>query len=70
MKTLKGAKHTNLANFRDEAGVWRIWGEKLFCSNPTADLVLILARPEGAGAGTRGLVWLHEEPFPGDEFPV
>lgn len=40
---------------RDPAGDWRIWGEKWFCSNPTADLVLILARPEGAGAGTRGL---------------
>jgi alkylation response protein AidB-like acyl-CoA dehydrogenase len=40
---------------RDADGHWRIWGEKWFCSNPTADLVLILARPEGAGAGTRGL---------------
>jgi alkylation response protein AidB-like acyl-CoA dehydrogenase len=34
---------------------WRISGEKWFCSNVTADLALITARPEGAGAGTRGL---------------
>jgi acyl-CoA dehydrogenase len=40
---------------RDAAGNWRLWGEKWFCSNPTADLVLVLARPEGAGQGTRGL---------------
>jgi alkylation response protein AidB-like acyl-CoA dehydrogenase len=40
---------------RQEDGTWRLYGEKWFCSNPTADLVLILARPEGAGAGTRGL---------------
>jgi acyl-CoA dehydrogenase len=40
---------------RQEDGSWRLYGEKWFCSNPTADLVLILARPEGAGPGTRGL---------------
>jgi alkylation response protein AidB-like acyl-CoA dehydrogenase len=38
-----------------EDGQWRISGEKWFCSNPTADLVLILARPEGRGPGTGGL---------------
>jgi alkylation response protein AidB-like acyl-CoA dehydrogenase len=30
-------------------------GEKWFCSNATADLFLMTARPEGASAGTRGL---------------
>jgi acyl-CoA dehydrogenase len=34
---------------------WQLWGEKWFCSNVSADLILTLARPEGAAAGTRGL---------------
>ncbi len=36
-------------------GTWRINGEKWFCSNVTADLALITARPAGANAGTKGL---------------
>ncbi|MHB8507547.1 MAG: acyl-CoA dehydrogenase family protein, partial [Candidatus Dormibacteria bacterium] len=40
---------------RDAGGNWRLWGEKWFCSNPTADVVLVLARPENADTGTRGL---------------
>ncbi|MEA2840238.1 MAG: acyl-CoA dehydrogenase [Methylobacteriaceae bacterium] len=34
---------------------WRLDGEKWFCSNADADLALVLARPEGAKHGTRGL---------------
>ncbi len=34
---------------------WRLYGDKWFCSNAGADLILTLARPEGAAAGTRGL---------------
>ncbi len=34
---------------------WELWGEKWFCSNVSADLILTLARPEGAAVGTRGL---------------
>jgi acyl-CoA dehydrogenase len=34
---------------------WELWGDKWFCSNVSADLILTLARPEGASAGTRGL---------------
>lgn len=34
---------------------WELWGDKWFCSNVSADLILTLARPEGALAGTRGL---------------
>src|SRR5947209_20261150 len=34
---------------------WELWGDKCFCSNVSADLILTLARPEGAPAGTRGL---------------
>ncbi len=36
-------------------GTWRIHGDKWFCSNPDAEVILLLARPEGAAAGTRGL---------------
>ncbi|MGH9755900.1 MAG: acyl-CoA dehydrogenase family protein [Blastocatellia bacterium] len=34
---------------------WLINGEKWFCSNVTADLALITARPEDSVAGTKGL---------------
>src|SRR6266853_706516 len=34
---------------------WKLWGDKWFCSNVSADIILTLARPEGAPAGTRGL---------------
>ncbi|MBM3354808.1 MAG: DNA alkylation response protein [Betaproteobacteria bacterium] len=34
---------------------WKLHGEKWFCSNADAGLALVLARPEGAAAGTRGL---------------
>jgi acyl-CoA dehydrogenase len=40
---------------RCEDGVWRLYGEKWFCSHTDADVALMLARPEGAPAGTRGL---------------
>ena len=33
----------------------QLFGDKWFCSNVDADVVMILARPEGAVAGTRGL---------------
>ena len=34
---------------------WRLYGDKWFCSNADAGVVLVLARPEGAGEGTGGL---------------
>ena len=34
---------------------WELWGDKWFCSNVSADIILTLARPEGAPAGTRDL---------------
>jgi alkylation response protein AidB-like acyl-CoA dehydrogenase len=34
---------------------WLLTGDKWFCSNASADLALVLARPEGAPAGTAGL---------------
>jgi acyl-CoA dehydrogenase len=47
-----GAIETVASN-RD--GVWRLHGDKWFCSHTDADVALMLARPEGAPAGTRGL---------------
>lgn len=40
---------------RKEGGAWRLYGDKWFCSNADAGLALVLARPEGAPAGTKGL---------------
>jgi alkylation response protein AidB-like acyl-CoA dehydrogenase len=34
---------------------WRLYGEKWFCSNADGDVAVLLARPEGARAGGRGL---------------
>ena len=40
---------------RTQDGIWRLYGEKWFCSHTDADVALMLARPEGAPSGTRGL---------------
>jgi alkylation response protein AidB-like acyl-CoA dehydrogenase len=40
---------------RESPGQWRISGEKWFCSNVTADLYAVTARPEGAPEGTKGV---------------
>lgn len=39
----------------DGAGGWRVTGEKSFAANAGADLALVLARPQEAAGGTRGL---------------
>lgn len=51
---------TTVAKLRSSAGdgfqpEWELWGDKWFCSNVSAEIILTLARPEGASAGTRGL---------------
>src|SRR5437868_9402679 len=38
-----------------EGDHWRLYGEKWFCSNADAEVVMLLARPENAGPGTRGV---------------
>ncbi|MBI2544416.1 MAG: acyl-CoA dehydrogenase family protein [Candidatus Rokubacteria bacterium] len=38
-----------------EPGAWRLSGEKWFCSNVSADLYAVSARPEGAREGTKGI---------------
>ncbi len=36
-------------------GSWALHGDKWFCSNPDADLAMVLARPIGAPAGIKGI---------------
>src|SRR3954468_4722727 len=38
-----------------EGDHWRLTGEKWFCSNADAEIVMLLARPQGAEGGTRGV---------------
>jgi alkylation response protein AidB-like acyl-CoA dehydrogenase len=40
---------------RENSGRWTLHGEKWFCSHTDAEVALMLARPEGAPAGTAGL---------------
>lgn len=40
---------------RSENGEWRLYGDKWFCSHADADVALLLARPDGAPSGTKGL---------------
>lgn len=40
---------------KKEGDNWTLWGDKWFCSNASTDLALVLARPEGAPEGTKGL---------------
>ncbi len=48
-----GATETQARQQAD--GSWRISGQKWFCSNAGAQVMMVLARPAGAEAGTRGL---------------
>ncbi len=47
-----GANTTRAVQDGDE---WRLFGDKYFCSNVDADVFIVLARPEGAPGGSRGL---------------
>lgn len=38
-----------------EGDHWRLTGDKWFCSNADAKAIMLLARPQGAGPGTRGI---------------
>ncbi|MBO9423094.1 acyl-CoA dehydrogenase family protein [Labrenzia sp. R4_1] len=40
---------------RFEDGNWKLYGEKWFCSCTDGDVALLLARPQGAPAGNKGL---------------
>jgi alkylation response protein AidB-like acyl-CoA dehydrogenase len=42
-------------------GKWRLWGTKWFTSATTSEMALTLGRPEGNGAGGRGLALFYVE---------
>src|SRR2546425_13219716 len=51
---------TTVAKLRSYTGddfqpAWELWGDKWFCSNVSAEIILTLARPQGAPGSTRGL---------------
>ncbi|GLQ05978.1 acyl-CoA dehydrogenase family protein [Sneathiella chinensis] len=51
-----GSEVANLeVTARQEDGVWKLYGDKWFCSCAGAEVALVLARPEGAPAGNKGL---------------
>ncbi len=39
----------------DADGNWRLYGDKWFCSNPDAEFAMVLARPDDAPAGMKGI---------------
>jgi acyl-CoA dehydrogenase len=41
--------------WQDDAGQWRLSGDKWFCSNPDADFAMVLARVDGGPAGMKGV---------------
>lgn len=45
----------NAVEANQENGIWRIKGEKWFCSNADAELILVTARYNPAVSGTKGL---------------
>lgn len=47
---------------QDERGRWRLHGRKWFASAITADMALVLARPEGNALGADGLALFYIEP--------
>jgi len=56
LTTTVAKRRTAMDSSHDELqAAWELWGDKWFCSNVSADVILTLARPEGAPAGTRGL---------------
>lgn len=50
-----GANAVEARPVEGQPGLWRIRGEKWFCSVANADQMLVTARPVGAPPGTRGL---------------
>jgi alkylation response protein AidB-like acyl-CoA dehydrogenase len=46
---------------RQEDGQWRLYGTKWFTSATTSEMALTLARPEGNGAGGKGLALFYVE---------
>lgn len=51
---------------QDQRGRWRLTGRKWFTSAITADMALVLARPEGNGHGADQLALFYVEPWKAD----
>ncbi|PIV33595.1 MAG: acyl-CoA dehydrogenase [Lysobacterales bacterium CG02_land_8_20_14_3_00_62_12] len=51
---------------QDARGRWRLYGRKWFASAIIADVALVLARPEGNGAGADNLALFYVEPRKAD----
>jgi hypothetical protein len=45
----------NTMRATEDGEEWRLFGDKHFCSNVDADVFIVLARPDGAPEGSRGL---------------
>jgi alkylation response protein AidB-like acyl-CoA dehydrogenase len=45
----------NTMRATEDGDEWRLFGDKHFCSNVDADVFIVLARPDGAPGGSRGL---------------
>ncbi|MGO9196991.1 MAG: acyl-CoA dehydrogenase family protein [Acidimicrobiales bacterium] len=45
----------NTTRAMQDGSEWRLFGEKHFCSNVDANVFIVLARPDGAPPGSRGL---------------
>ncbi len=50
-----GATATTARPDPEAPGAWRLYGDKWFCSNADASLAMVLARPEGAAPGLKGV---------------
>lgn len=50
-----GLNECRAARDGEHEDIWRLYGDKWFCSNVSAEAILALARPDGAPEGTRGL---------------
>ena len=46
---------TTVQASRADDGTWRLTGDKWFCSNPDAGLAMVLARPDDAAPGIKGV---------------
>ena len=55
ISTVAKPRRQNQASEDTLQPTWELWGDKWFCSNVSADVILTLARPEDAPGGTRGL---------------
>jgi acyl-CoA dehydrogenase len=51
---------------RRDGDVWRLHGTKYFTSATTSECALLLARPEGAGSGSKGLGMFYTKPWRDD----